>query len=239
MFTPFKQVWDDAVVRNVAALGAVAAQILAVLSVYGGMDVGSLPRAVHARIIRVLRPAESALRRLIVIAARDVVVEPVQPRTTSGRSRMSPRKPASNMSFQLFDPRKRFNARRVTYTTLTPRVYFIAPEAPFSPLFPQAKSPDQLLSSAPTADRHIGARRLALRLKALTAALEDIPRHAKRLVRLRWKRETQQPPRAFLPLRPGKPPGHRSIVYHEVDDILAECHKFALGVLSEARSDTS
>ncbi len=241
MFTSFKQIWDGALARNAAALAGVVAELLAVLSVYGGMDAVKVSRAVHSRIIRVLRPAESALRRLILIAARDVIASPDGRVLTNTQIRNStlPRQPASNMAFQLFDPRKRFGVPRVIYTTLIPRVSFIAPDAPFSPLSarPQmSREPPLIMADS---DRLISARRLALRIKALASALDDIPRHAKRLVRVRLKRETQQPPRFFSPLRPGKPPGHRSIPGHEIDDILAECHKFALGVLSEVQPNTS
>jgi hypothetical protein len=243
MFQSAKQVWDDAVVRNAAALAGVVAQLLAVLSLYGGVRAARLPRVVHARIIRVLRPAESALRRLIVIAARGVIAEPALEHT--GRTERIvtghtlPRQPASIMSFQLFDPRKRFSAQRVIYTTLIPRVSFIAPDAPFSPLSAQpqmSREPPLIMADS---DRHISARRLALRLKAFTSALDDIPGHAKRLTRLQLKRETQKPPTFLSPLRPGKPPGHRTVPGHEIDDILAECHKYALGVLSEVQPNTS
>ncbi len=241
MFTSFKQIWDGALARNAAALAGVVAELLAVLSVYGGLDAVKVSRAVHSSIIRVLRPAESALRRLILIAARDVIVSPDERAPTNARTgnRTSPRKPASRMSFQLFDPRKRFGAPRVIYTTLVPRISFVGPKAPLSPLSPLASLPHESRLVVEDADRQIGARRLCLRLKALASALDDIPRQAIRLARLRLKRETQQPPRFFSPLRPGKPPGHRSIAHHEIDDILAECHKFALGVLSEARLNTS
>ncbi len=251
MFHRFKQIWDAAVVQNAQALALVAADILALLHVYGGMDAVALPRSVHATILRVLRPAESALRRLIVIAARDLLVEPLpqQANTEPLESRTSlrqpatrqpaTRQPATRMSFQLVDPRKRFNARRVIYTTLTPRISFIAPNAPYSPLFSQPQARLERSSSPLASDRHISARRIALRLRALTVALDDIPRQAKRLVRWRRKRETLQPPRFFLPLRPGNPPGHRARPQHEIDDILAECHKYALGVLSEPGPNAS
>ncbi len=242
MFYRFKQVWDAALVHNARALALVAADILAMLQVYGGMDAASLPRSVHSAILRVLRPAESALRRLIVIAARELVPEPAPTKATptqTTRHHTSPRKPATSMSFQLVDPRKRFGAPRVTYTTLNPRISFIAPAAPFSPLSPQPQALPDRAPISENADRHISTRRLNLRLKAFTSALEDIPRHANRLLRWRIRREAQQPPRYYSPLRPGHPPGHRARPWHEVDDILAECHKYALGVLSEARPNTS
>jgi hypothetical protein len=239
MFYFSQHIWNDAVARNSAALAAIVAQLWALLEVFGGADAVRIPRAVHSTILRVLRPAESALRRLIVIAARDVTVASVPPRAglaTFGK-RDAPRKPPSRMSFKLIDPRKRFQIQRVTYTTLNPRISFIAPDAPFAPVFAQPASPQRMpIPSA--AERPISARRLTLRLKALTSALEDIPRQAKRLVRLQLRR-TSAPPRFSSPLRRGNPPGHRTRSQHEIDDILNECHKYALGVLSESKLDTS
>jgi hypothetical protein len=245
MFTSAKQVWNDALKRNSDALGFVANQILAMLQAYGGTQALKLPRAVHTSIVRLLRPAESALRRLIIIAARDLVAVPVPPRTLSTKSgypaslQKLPGQAASRLSFQLVDPRKRFNAQHVTYTTLTPRVYVIAPHAPFAPVFSQPQTPPVRPPITSASERLISGHRLCLRVKAFTSALVDIPHHAKRLVRWRMRRETQQPQKSLSPLRPGKPPGHRTVAHHEIDEILAECHTFALGVLSQPKTDTS
>ncbi len=242
MFPSIKQIWDAAVARNAQALALVVADILAMLQAYGGVDAVRLPQAVHATILRMLRPAESALRRLIVIAARDLSVEPVVPRASFAPAvkRALQRQPASRMSFKLVDPRKRFiSGTPVKYTTRTPRVYFFAPAAPFAPLFPQPQGPPDRPAIPSASKRHINACRLCLRLKALTAALDDIPRHARRLVRWRFKRETHHPTKFSSPLRPGKPPGYRSRPQYEIDDILRECHTFALGVLSEAQPNTT
>jgi hypothetical protein len=242
MFRYAIEVWNEALAHNTRALGFIMAEILAMLQVYGGTDATTLPRAVHASILRVLRPAESALRRLIVIAARDLVVGPVPPEKKAGQAgtgKTSRGKPASRIFFQLVDPRKRFSAQRVVYATLVPRISVIAPGAPIAPLFAQPQDPHERPSIPSASDRHISAHRLCLRLKALTSALEDIPRHAVRLARWRMKRKAQQPPRFSSPLRFGNPPGYRAKPRHEIDDILAACHKFALGVLNEAKPNTS
>jgi hypothetical protein len=242
MFSSAKQIWDAAVVHNRQALALVVADVLAMLQVFGGMEAVRLPRVVHAAIMRVLRPAESALRRLIVIAARDLVVEPPphsKQAPTTGK-RAPQRKPAARMSFQLIDPRKRFSSgTRVRYATLSPRVYVIAQAAPFAPLFQQPQGPPDRPAIPEDLERLISARRLVFRLKALTAALDDIPQQAKRLARWRLIRARQEPPRFSSPLRPGKPPGYRSKPQQEVDEILADCHKYALGVLSEVTPNTS
>jgi hypothetical protein len=240
MFYSTHQIWTAALARNSAALAAIVAQLWALLEVFGGADAMRLPRSVHSSVLRVLRPAESALRRLIVIAARDVMVAPV-PKSTGPApigKRVTPRKHPSRMSFKLIDPRKRFQVQRVIYTTQTPRISIIAPDAPFAPIF--AQPPSLVRVPLPcAADRPMSARRLCLRLKALTSALDDIPQQAKRLARWQFKRAKEVLPKFSSPLRPGKPPGYRRRSDHEVDDILSECHSYAMGVLSEVRTNTS
>jgi hypothetical protein len=240
MFTLSHQIWKDAITRNSVVLAGMVAQLWALLEVFGGADTARVPRAIHTTIMRVLRPAEAALRRLIVIEARNLVPEPDPQRLPFPQisSRKTPRKPASRMAFQLFDLRKQFR-HNVKYTTRTPRIYMISEDAPFSPLsHPPQQQPDRP-HIATAAERLINARHLILRLKAITAALEDLPHQAKRLVRWQHKRQTQKRPRFSAPLRPGRPPGHREKPLDEIDHILAECHAYALGVLSEERLNTS
>jgi hypothetical protein len=247
MFQSSHQIWKDAITRNSVVLAGMLAQLWALMEVFGGADAGRVPRAIHTTIMRVLRPAEAAVRRLIVIEARDVVVEPEPPRApvqipqgeVMGKVMgKTPRKPAQRMAFQLFDPRKRIR-HSVKYTTLTPRIYVISQDAPFSPLAPQPQHQPDRPHIASAAERLITARRLVLRLTALTSALDDLPHQAKRLARWQQKRQSKHPPRFSAALRPGRPPGHRDRPLDEIDHILAECHAYALGVLSEARPDTS
>jgi hypothetical protein len=239
MFSSSHQIWKSAIARNSVVLAGMVAQLWALLEVFGGADTVRVPRAIHTKIMRVLRPAEAALRRLIVIEARDLALEPEPPRApVKIPPRKSPRKPAQRMAFQLFDPRKQFR-HAVKYTTRTPRIYMISEHAPFSPLAPAPQQQPDRPHIATAAERLITARRLVLRLKALTAALDDLPRQAKRLARWQHKRQTQKRPRFSAPLRPGRPPGHRDKPLDEIDHILAECHAYALGVLSEERLNTS
>ncbi len=238
MFLTRHDIWDAAVARHSAALKVIVAEILGLLAAHGGLEAVAVPWVVRRIVLRVLRPAESALRRIIVIAARDVRVDSLPKKTdssqgivvksitktfTSGRAR--------RMAFQLFDPRKRFGQSRIAYTRFNPRVSFIAADPPFSPL---AQKPVSWSWSGPApepaSDNQTGAKRLCLRLKALSSALEDVPRQAKRLLRLRARREQKK---SFIsPLRIGKPPGHRNIPVDDVDYILAECHDFAHAVLA-------
>ncbi|MBZ0218125.1 MAG: hypothetical protein K8F25_16330, partial [Fimbriimonadaceae bacterium] len=67
--------WDLVIKRKSEALDAVVAGLFAMLELSGEATVSRLPRAVYFAVLRVLRPAESAVRRLIVIAARGLVVK--------------------------------------------------------------------------------------------------------------------------------------------------------------------
>ena len=75
--------WDLAIKRNSEALKAIIAGLFAMLELAGGITVSRIPQSLHSAVRRVLYPAESALRRLIVIAARGLVVKLASPRPVS------------------------------------------------------------------------------------------------------------------------------------------------------------
>ena len=66
--------WDLAMKRNGDALKGIIAVLFALLGLDGTEAASRIPRSLHSAVLSVLRPAESAVRRLIVIAARGVVV---------------------------------------------------------------------------------------------------------------------------------------------------------------------
>jgi hypothetical protein len=80
---------------------------------------------------------------------------------------------------------------------------------------------------AKSADGLVSAVRIIRRLEALESALQDLPRQARRLVRWRMRQETSPNPSFKSPLRPGRPPGHRTRAVHQVDELLSECHWLA------------
>ena len=82
----------------------------------------------------------------------------------------------------------------------------------------------------------VNAARVIRRLEALEAALADIPRQAKRLVRWRMREEKSENPSFKTPLRPGRPPGSRRRAVHLVDELLSECDWLAFRA---AMPDTS
>ena len=223
--------WARAIERNSEALKGIVEGLFAMLGLAGDATRLRIPQPLHRAVLRVLRPAESAMRRLIVIAARGLVVKlaPSRPMAKAPIGKGGGSRPPS---FKLFDTRKNFaelRQHRVKYVRNPPRIHFF-PYDTLSPARPPVADP------APPPDGLVGAERLTRRLQALKLALEDLPRQARRLARWRVRREAMQSPKFKSPLRPGPPPGHRKKKVHEVDEVLAECHWLAWDAL---RSDTS
>ena len=230
--------WQGAIERNRAAL----LRIVVSLFFMAGLDESAtdpIPRRVWRRILRLLRPAESAVRRLIVIAARGIEVAPPKPRPEkpltgierlqaegvltirevnlglarmwSGSEPAEPQKPAPRIpAFALIDPPRRFDKRG------------------WDGLRPFPKDGFELADE----DEEVNATGLRRRVLSLKAALDDIDTCARRLARWRARREAGPFPfKRSSPLRLGHPPGHRTQPASAVDDILSECHGLALGAM--------
>jgi hypothetical protein len=198
--------WPQAIARNRTALLAVVASIVALV---GGREGGPVARGIRNAALALLRPAEAAARRLIIIAARGLVLPPrpaptfsFPPVRRSGPGGAgSGRRPA----FRLVDPRKRFGRRlkpparpavvpRIrTFWPVPPRPVAIATPPPAQPVGPRKPVDPQEL---------VDAARLRLRIAALDGALADLPRQARRLAR--W-RAREGGGRRFNP-RPAAPP---------------------------------
>ncbi len=228
--------WDLAIKRNSEALRGIVEGLFAILGVVAGEAlVARLPHSLHRAVLRVLRPAESAVRRLVVIAARGLVVTPA-PSPPMPKGHVIGKSAMPRFSFQLFDTRKDFpelRQRRVKYAKHPPRILFFGDNARVDALWPAPPPP--AADSAPS-DGLVSAARLARRLQALKLALDDLPRQARRLARWRARRENMPNPKFKSPLRPGRPPGHRKRPTHEVDDVLSRCHWLAWEAL---KPDTS
>ncbi|WP_223477967.1 hypothetical protein [Oricola indica] len=232
--------WQPAIERHRAGL----LRLVAVLFFMVGMDDGGanfVPRRVWRRILRLLRPAESAVRRLIVVAAQGIVVEAPKPR--------APRPPSSTERLQalgLLVVHKGVNLGLA-------RAYWPAPVAPDKPepripAFPLVDPPRRFdvrdwdgKRPFPTdgfeladGDQDVPARHLCRRLLSLKHALDDIETQAKRLAR--WKARQERLAvgnRRVSPIRRGHPPGRRSRPSFEVDDILRELHALARTVSAD------
>ncbi len=218
--------WDAAIKRHSEALNRIVAALFALLGLEGEAELGRIPNPLYRSVLLVLRPAESAVRRLIVIAAKGLVVKlapsrPMPKGTIIGKGDGS-RLP----SFQLYDTRKYFpelSQRRVKYAKNPPRVHFFdLTELHLRPIPQPVAAP-----APPSPDGLVNASRLGRRLQVLKLALDDLPRQARRMARWRMRREAMKAPKFKSPLRPGPPPGRRKRRIHEIDEVLAECHGLA------------
>jgi hypothetical protein len=219
--------WELAIKRNSEALNRIVAALFTMLGLDGTEMVARLPRSVHSVVLRVLRPAESAMRRLIIIAARGLVMK-LAPSRPMPKGHMIGKSGAPRSSFQLFDPRKNFpelRQHRIKYTRNPPRIHFFGSDPRVAALWP-APQPAPVPVPPPD-DGLVNAERLSRRLHALKSALEDMPHQARRMARWRVRRENMKNPKFKSPLRPGPPPGRRKRQIHEVDEVLADCHALA------------
>ena len=225
--------WDLAIKRNSEALKGIVAELFAMLGLVGEATVSRIPQPLHRAVLRVLWPAESAVRRLIIIAARGLVVKLAARvrfrvrcrRGQSGRAGTS--LPPSSSSIR----GKTSHARRRKGRRLIPRIHIFGDDLwgndPTVASLWAMRRPIAIADPAPPPDGLVDAERLSRRLQALKLALDDLPRQARRLARWRVRRENMPSPKFRSPLRPGPPPGHRRKPVHPVDEVLTECHWLA------------
>ncbi len=191
----------------------------------------TLPRRLHRAVLRLLRPAESAARRLIIALAHHLAgasaqfqagtADATKPSLRAGRATRG------RLALPLFDRLRRPARRSIPlrdlpricvpgYTDRRPVPVWIPP-SPFDP---------------------IDATRLSLRLDALARALDDLPAQAKRFARWQSRQISSKARKTRLwPLRLGPPPGRRTSnsrrPAHEVDDVLASSHELAMEALEQ------
>jgi hypothetical protein len=221
--------WPLAISRNRDALLAIVATIVALL---GHREGSPISRRIRSAALALLRPAESAARRLIVMAARGLSVSlgPPRPPITGAAAGRSGRDRCP--AFPLFDRSKRFGRGYVIVAPGgVPRIRSLWGQQPAAPPTP---APVSSTNARPVPDTPAEVGRLDQRLRALEAALADLPRQARRLARWRARRAAGAKPCA--PLRPGTPPGFRQRPVRDVDIVLRDCHALACDALG---SDTS
>jgi hypothetical protein len=233
--------WDRAIERNREPLLRIVAALFAMIGLSEAGRVERLSRPIYRAVLLVLRPAEAAVRRLIIVAARGMVVKPSPKRAAKAGLTISS-KGQGRVSFRLFDPRKRFDQvhrRPHRGPRPQPRIRCIGvdfdPRVPsflrFEPIVPQPVAPAPApAAQASQKDDTVNALPLCRRLAAIKLALDDLPRQAKRLARWRARPVAERRPRLSSPMRPGRPPGRRKRQTHEVDEILRECHWLAHNV---------
>jgi hypothetical protein len=214
---------DRTIERHRKPLLRIVGTLFAMIGLADGAPVEKISKDICLAVLRLLRPAESAVRRLIVATAHGLVLKqptprptPAKPATSAPRKARRPRPPL----FRLFDPRPRFASAfawerpcyriiplarkpgpriRVPGDSFDPRVPFFRNPAPPPPPPPPAPEPD---GSVP-------ALRLSRRLIAIKAALDDLPRQALRYARWQARPSDKRRPQLSSALRVGRPPGYR------------------------------
>jgi hypothetical protein len=232
--------WDQIVESNRERLLAVLAPLLAVLG-FDPRRRQEMPRHFYRSWLILLRPAESAVRRLIVMAARGIIVRlsasRVFPAGLALKLRLAAKQADDDRvpAFGLIDPLKRFAPDGFEWSAawgkewgreqVIPR---ISVPGLFDPVFPE---PEPV--PVPSRDDPIDTGALVRRIAALKAALDNLPRQAKRLARWKARRELARQaekwkPGRLSPFRPGFAPGFHRTDRREIDEILADCHYFAV-----------
>ena len=246
---------------NRERLVSVVVELFAMIGLTEGAMVERVSRPVYRKVQRILRSAESALRRLIIASARDIVVEPTPKRAapvereSSGQIKSKAEgegkpKRKRGFLFNLVDrsrrpdwgiPRRR---RRHKRSKIQPRVRLLFEDPDPRHLMFRLYGEPQPAAPAPTPvpekaqaidDGTVSAIRLSRRILAFAEALADIPRHAMRYARWRNKPIEERRPQRASPFRLGRPPGWRIRPTHEVDEILKNCH----WLVHETKFDTS
>lgn len=223
-----------AIERHRQPLLGIVAALFAMIGLVGSGAVERLPQRLYRAVLNVLRPAESAVRRLIVVAARGLVVKPHVPRSAAAGPAI-PVKTQGRLCFRLFDPqaRHRGGAGRASAGGRGPEPHIrVLVADPRIALFRRPA----LAEPEPQPDDSVSAVRLCRRLLAIRRALEDLPRQARRYARWRARPLAERRPKLDAVLRPGPSLGHRRKASHEVHAILSECSWLAHTAL---KPDTS
>jgi hypothetical protein len=196
----------------------------------------TLPRHLYRAVLRVLHPAESAARRLIVVAARGLVVPP--PRLAAPKPAKRRPSPTGIVYPYGMRPGMRLSgrfARRCPATLPTPAARRPVPARIRLPLCETLRPPSHRPRSVPASSvpritlpgitlRHalppkptpfdaVDATRLGLRIAALAAVLDDLPKEALRFARWRARRDAMLAESAAESSAPApdprQRPGHR------------------------------
>ena len=239
--------WDEIIERNRERILLAIAPLLAVLG-FDQRRREEVPRHFHSFLITLLRPAESAVRRLIIIAAIGIVVK-----LRLGASRAFPAGLAHRLKKALEEEEDRFPA----FPIIDPLKRFAPADFGWAEEWSQEWGKEQVVPRisvpgfsdtvfpqpipVPDRDDPIDTTSLLRRIRSLKSALDNLPRHARRLARWKAKGElARQPgttwkPGRLSPFRPGPAPGKHVNEEREIDVILGDCHYFA----RKAWADTS
>ncbi len=213
----------------------------------------TLPRFLYRTILKLLRPAEYAARRLLIAFSRDIKLPPPIPR---------PQKPLPIIRDSFGNPivlpdgvrisGHLFRTKPIRTSGSSGKIASGSPRKLTLPLFDPLprfdgrpiviRTAQPRIWVAGVTDRRpipprpkptdpIDATRLWLRIDAVVAALTDFEAHATRYAR--WRERTKQAlaqgksVKRTQPLRPGRLPGGGSARTREVHDLLKHTQQFA------------
>jgi hypothetical protein len=207
--------WDIVISRNQALLVRIIAALFAMLPNPEAHGDATLQRSLFYSILAVLRSAESAVRRLIVIAARGIKAKPRSSRTFPlGSVFPNHSAPMRVPTFNLIDPLKTFSL-----------------DGEPNPMFSFVEIGSAVSPKIQFIETSVNTTMLLNRLRAIRLALDNLPKQACRLAR--WRAQhgldnlANQQIKRLSPFRPGPPPGLRKRSVHEVDAVLRDVHYFA------------
>ena len=149
---------SETVLEPSSALSRIVAGLFAMLGLTEHSAPGRIARSLHRTIARALRPAESAVRRLIVFLAAGLKAKP-QPLRAMPSGLVRTGQAQSVPAFQLFDPRPPLLRPRRRPQTAQPRISFLCEDEVRTISFASALQP--------AGDGLENASRLARRLLAL------------------------------------------------------------------------
>lgn len=215
----------DAIIEiNRIALLRVMAVMFDAVGIEEGGSVGVVKQRIRLLVLRMLGPAEAAVRRLIFLKARDLptpehVSRPAPDKTIPRGDGRSKRR-----AFPLFDKRKRQGGgRKERPSGPGPRIFFLDGSDPDYTPEPE-KAPVQ-------PDDLVDANSMCQRLNAALDALRDLDKQAKRLKRAEARRKLSPRLAGQGVLRGHLPPCHRmkgrSPGEIAVDEILESLQYFA------------
>lgn len=224
--------WAFAIERHRDPLLRIVATLFAMIGLTEGGSVERVKWPLYRTVLALLRPAEAAVRRLIIAAAQGMVVKQRASRPFP-KGLAKSRKTKTRASFPLFDPLvdHENNSNRPAPATprVEPRIRWLGSD-PVSPLY-HPYHPPAAPQPQPKPERQrrdtVNAGPLCRRLVAIQNALKNLKRQARRYARWLAKPKQERSPERDAALRPGPPPYLRKTSSHEVHAILEECHWLA------------
>jgi hypothetical protein len=243
--------WPLAIARNKDAMKQIIAALFTLAGLTSPRNRGeevraadrrgavTFPRHLIAAILLILRPAESAVRRLVLLAAlcrkpgaACLSARHIDP-GLAARMQALPKLPPAfrTPAFALLDPLISFDPDTIWNADPTEHIRFQSS-------FDTGLDPATGFRTLPDSQQPVSAAAIVQRLHAISHALDTLPQQARRLLRWQKRRDvllqgkTPYKPVRITPIRPGLPPGWRQRSVYEVDHVLRECHRLAMDVMN-------